>query len=102
MEAKARHEFYEFIREEWGPARAGQLMDLLPPFDWSEFATKSDLRVLGAELRHEMADLRVEMHDGFRQLSETLASHTRTIVLAIVAMWISGVAFAVAAARLAA
>ena len=60
-------------------------MALISPHDWSDVATKSDLTHLATK---------ADLHEG-------LATVTRTIVLAMVALWISGVALAVTAARLA-
>jgi hypothetical protein len=69
-------------------------MDLLPPLDWSQIATKQDLAELRAELRSEMADLRSDINLRF-------ADHTRTIVLAVVGSNVALVGLTFAAARLA-
>jgi hypothetical protein len=37
------------------------IMESMPPVEWAELATKSDLALLGRELRGEMAELRGEM-----------------------------------------
>ena len=44
-----------------GAEEAATLMAHLPPVTWQDVATKDDLRVLGAELRVEMAELRTEL-----------------------------------------
>ncbi len=85
-----RLEFFEFIRGEWGPQRAGQLMELLPPVGMRDLATKADL-----------ADLRVEMHSGFARVYEKMGDQTRTLVLAMAGTWVGAIGLAFAAARFA-
>lgn len=78
-----------------GGDMAGVLMSSLPPFDWSQVATKDDLRNLPtrdemnmkfagtdvkfagmevkfAEIRTEIANLRTEMQKGFRVAMTTV------------------------------
>ncbi len=66
-----RHSLFEHARDSWGAETAETLMDLLPE-DRDQLATKTDVRllkadlsILGSDLRAEMAqlggDLRVEM-----------------------------------------
>jgi hypothetical protein len=84
---------FESAKTSWGEDTAQTLMDLLPP-DPMALATKSDLAVLGSELRVEMADLRSEtaklggdlrseMAQQARLLMITTLSTTVTIVLAV-------------------
>ncbi len=59
-----RHELHLALERELGPRPAATLMELLPPFDWSEIARRSDiveLRAEIAELRAEVADVRIGM-----------------------------------------
>ena len=39
------------------------IMESMPPVEWTELATKSDLTLLGRELRSEMGELRGEMSE---------------------------------------
>lgn len=74
---------------------------MLPPAGADELVTKDLLRAELALMRQEMAELRVEVHEGFARVSDRMADLVRTIVIAMVTLWISGVALAFVAARLA-
>jgi hypothetical protein len=89
-----RLRLFETARRSWGDEAAATLMDLLPPLDWSQIATKQDLAELRSELRTEIADLRSEVHLRF-------AEHTRTIVLAVVGSNVALVGLTFVAARFA-
>ncbi|MEX0660089.1 MAG: hypothetical protein WD080_13240 [Egibacteraceae bacterium] len=67
------------LREALGEEVASTLMSAVPPFAWSDVATKADLAALGdklrgelhtgmAQLRGEMGELRGEMHTGMGEL----------------------------------
>ena len=66
--ASARDRFYRTIQPILGDEAADFLMDALPPMDGDEVATKTDIRLVGSELRSEMAELRSEMRTGFAEL----------------------------------
>lgn len=53
-----RHRLYEALKANLGPAEADTFMNMLPPTDWNELATKRDLAELRAEFR---ADLNSEI-----------------------------------------
>jgi hypothetical protein len=93
VDAAQRFEFFEFVRDQWGTERAGQLMDLLPPAGATDLVTSD-------QLRRELAELRVEMHDGFARIADRVADQTRVIVLAVVGLWLSGLGLSVAVTQL--
>jgi hypothetical protein len=114
VDHRRRLQLYEVARERFGVEAAEALMELLPPMDASELATKQDLALLRADLRQEIAelreefatfrgemreefaefrgDMRTEMHDLFREQTNRLVMFTVPTVL-------TGVALAFAAAR---
>ena len=77
---------FESAKTSWGEDTAQTLMDLLPP-DPAALATKTDLSVLGSELRWEMAqlggELRSEMAQQTRLLMVTMLTTTLTVILAV-------------------
>jgi hypothetical protein len=60
---RTRHELFKRFEELLGPELAGAYMELHPPIDWEQLATKADLAVLEASTRAGMSDLRGEMCD---------------------------------------
>jgi hypothetical protein len=107
VDQRRRLQLYEIARERFGAEAADTLMELLPPMDPSDLASKQDLGVLRAEMREEFAEfrgelrhefaefrgeLRTEMHDLFREQTNRLVMFTVPTVL-------SGIALAFAAAR---
>jgi len=58
-----RHDLHDVLRDKLGRESAGVLMELVPTHDRDQLATKTDVAVLGSELRAEMSDLRSEMGD---------------------------------------
>lgn len=63
-----RHHLYESLKNHLGAASADTLMNLIPPFDWSELATKSDLR----RIDDRIDALSDRMDDRFGILSERI------------------------------
>ena len=55
-----RVEVYEALKTAHGERVANAFMEMLPPAGVPELATKSDVALMGAEIRAEMAHLRVE------------------------------------------
>jgi hypothetical protein len=107
MNEETRLSFFEFVSDQWGRERAGQLMDMLPPVGYADLATKQDLAVLGSELRQEMAELRIDLIDRMSDLTNRMADltnrvadMTRILVIAMLTLWVSGIALAFVAARL--
>jgi hypothetical protein len=72
-----------------GSEEAEAMMDAFLQPNWQDVATKDDVRLLAADLRREIGDLRVEMYQGF-------ASRTRWLVGANTAL----VAVAITVAKL--
>lgn len=75
VDTQARHELHKRAEEVLGPEPAGTLMELLPPFDWSEVAMKSDLRELEARLGE--------------RIEKSAASTTRTVVFSVVSLTVT-------------
>ena len=57
----------------------------LPPTTWQDIATKDDLRVLGAELRTEIADVRIGLADVRTDVTGAIDRQTRWMVTFICA-----------------
>jgi hypothetical protein len=87
-----RLRLYEAVRQAPGDQEAATLMEYLPPVGWADIATRRDLDALGAELRGEIAGLRVEMHDALRE-------QTTRLVTWMIPTWLSAVGIALAVAR---
>ncbi len=68
VDEAARHELYTRLEELLGQQPTSTLMSLLPPVGWADVATKDDVRMLGLELRAEIAELRTELRDGIADL----------------------------------
>lgn len=49
-----RHQLFVWFEEQLGPERAATMMNLLPPVDWSELPTKSDLSTELDRLRGDL------------------------------------------------
>jgi hypothetical protein len=56
-----RHRLYETLKSSLGPQDAEIFMNLMPPANWSEFAMKSDVAELRADVKTDIADLRTEI-----------------------------------------
>jgi hypothetical protein len=66
--------------EVFGEAEAETLMDYLPLGGVSNLATKDDLRILGAELRLEISELRGEFGGLRADIEERMNRQTITII----------------------
>src|SRR5262245_6270503 len=104
VDERRRLHLYEAAKDVLGDEEAITLMQYLPPVGFADVATKQDLEHLEArldaridglraELRGEMAELRVELHDALRV-------QTTRLVTWMIPTWLSAVGIAVAVARL--
>jgi hypothetical protein len=66
---KDRRELFDGLVSVLGEVRAGVLMELLPPVGWGDVARRGDL----AELRGEMAELRVDLRGEMAELRGEMA-----------------------------
>ncbi len=73
VDEAARHELYTRLEELLGRQPTSTLMSLLPPVGWADVARKDDVRMLGLELRAEMAELRTELRDEIADVRTELA-----------------------------
>ncbi len=72
IEERRRLHLYETARERLGVDAADTLMELLPPMDPSELATKTDLALTRADLRGEMVELRSDLRREMAELRSDL------------------------------
>jgi hypothetical protein len=67
-----RLELYEKIKQTLGAEPAATLMDILPPMNASDIATKADVEHVTYVLRGEMAELRSELRGEMAELRSEL------------------------------
>ena len=68
----SRADLFGLLERSVGRETANALMDHIPPSGWPEFATRSDLALLRAELHADMADLRSELRFELRSVEERI------------------------------
>jgi hypothetical protein len=97
IEERHRIALHEAAKETWGPEVAVTLMEMLPATGWAEVATKTDLvamksdvALLGKELRTEMTELRAELHIEMADIRATLERGLRTNMMWTVGTMIAG------------
>jgi hypothetical protein len=49
-----RHQLFVWFEEQLGPERAATMMNLLPPLDWGDLATKNDIDRLRGDLQRTL------------------------------------------------
>ena len=73
-------------------------MDMLPPANASELVTRDYFH---REMAERTAELRAELGEKTTQVTKLIAEQTRTIMIAMLTLWVSGIALAFMVARLA-
>ena len=107
VDEQTRQRVFARLREVLGEEAAITLMAGVPPFAWSEIATKADLYVLRdqigelrGEMRSEIGELRGEMGQMEARLSTSMATQTRYYMVTTVGAVLTTGALAFAAAGL--
>jgi len=89
VDDRTRLNLHRKLESVLGPEEADTLMAHLPPTTWQDIATKDDLRVLGAEIRTEIADVRTELRTGLADVrtdvTQAIDRQTRWMVTFICA-----------------
>lgn len=99
LDEQTRHEVYGTLREKLGETTAVVLMSAIPPFDWSEVATKSDLRAMEDRMTERM-DFKMESMEhrltaAFeRGIRRALLAQTFTVFGGVVALYVLAERFA--------
>jgi hypothetical protein len=97
VDERARHRLFDKLEAVLGTEEAAILMEHLPPVGWADVATKHDLDALGELLRQSIETLEQ------RQLATMrleMIQQNRTEVIAMLTLFVSYGALALAAARL--
>lgn len=97
VDERARHRLFDKLEAVLGTEEASILMEHLPPVGWADVTTKRDLDALGESLRQSM--------DTFEQrvlatMRAEMIQQTRTVVFAMLTLFVSSGGLALAAARL--
>lgn len=84
--ASDRHRLHRHLDELLGPEDAATLMEHLPPNEWNQLATKSDIAELRAELRGEFRDFerRITEHVDLR-VRASVGDSTRILFFSMLA-----------------
>jgi hypothetical protein len=69
-----RHQLLTWFEEHMGQDLGASMMELLPPADGSQLATKSDLAIVRGELAELRAEIRADVKDDLLQLQRTLGT----------------------------
>jgi hypothetical protein len=83
IDEQVRHDLFEGLQAAVGLEPAKLMMTAIPPFSWSEIATKSDLAkyATGDEMRAEFAAVRSEMKFEFAAIRSEMQANTSAIRL---------------------
>ena len=88
IDERTRREMYEQLEAVLGAQTADALMEHLPPVDWAEVATKSDLAAMRVDIEALEYQVLAQMH---REITR--------VIMWFVPTMLSGVGLAFAAAR---
>ncbi len=91
VDERDRHLLHQRLEAVLGPGEAATLMTLLPPLDWSEVATKQDLRELETRLTGTVHET----------IASTMLSTNRSTILAVVGSVLGSTTLSLAVTRLA-
>lgn len=72
IDENTRLDLRRWFEANMGERLAQAVMQAMPPLDYDQFATRSDVENLGHALRSEMADLRSELRTGMAELRTEL------------------------------
>jgi hypothetical protein len=69
---RTRIELAEHFRQQYGPDLAAYLMEVIPPFSWSEIATKADLKA-------ELGGLEARLNERIDHLAERIDVRSESV-----------------------
>ena len=91
-----RDQLYRRAVEVLGEEEADTLMASLPPMDWSQIATKSDVEGLRAATKTDLRELKLELtvalESGLRKQSQWVFGSVAVMALSMVGVVISALA----------
>lgn len=94
IDERRRHGLYQELDGVLGTEHADTLMAHLPPTGWGDVATKDDLRLVTAELRAELAELRTDLRDEMAALRVDVHTALRHQLWAILGTLVTAVLLA--------
>ena len=97
VDERARHRLFDKLEAVLGTEEASILMEHLPPVGWADVATKHDLDALGELLRQSIDTLEQRV---LATMRAEMIQQTRTVVFAMLTLFVSFGGLALAAARL--
>jgi len=74
---RTRIELAEHFRQQYGADHAAYLMEVIPPFSWSEIATKTDLKDLETRLNGRIDQLSDQLTERIDVRSESVTDKLR-------------------------
>ena len=85
IDEQVRHELFTGLQATVGPEPAKLMMTAIPPFSWSEIATKADLAEFAtrSEMQSEFAEVRSEMKFEFAAVRSEMHADLAAIRLEI-------------------
>ena len=106
--ASDRHRLHNRLEQLLGPDDAATLMEHLPPDEWNALALKADVDDLRTELREFRAEMRQDMRDFERRITEhvdlrvkaSVGESTRLLFFSLLASQATMVGLVLAAVKL--